>query len=74
MKKTELLVKVDLGIGKGSSTIWGCDLTKEYIDIIFYGTLIFLILTSLNAVLYAQGDTKTYRNVLILSCLQKECY
>ena len=33
MKKTELLVKVDLGIGKGSSTIWGCDLTKEYIDI-----------------------------------------
>ena len=33
MKNTELLVKVDLGIGKGSSTIWGCDLTKEYIDI-----------------------------------------
>ena len=33
MKKTELFIKVDLGIGKGSSTIWGCDLTKEYIDI-----------------------------------------
>ena len=41
-------------------------LAKKYTDIIFYGTFFFLILTSLNAVLYAQGDTKTYRNVLIV--------
>tara|TARA_Y100001970_G_scaffold33426_1_gene41545 strand:- start:70 stop:1443 length:1374 start_codon:yes stop_codon:yes gene_type:complete len=49
----------------GSSTS-SIDLAKEYTDIIFLGTIIFLILTSLNAVLYAQGDTKTYRNILIL--------
>ena len=41
-------------------------LSKEYTDIIFLGTIIFLILTSFNAVLYAQGDTKTYRNVLVV--------
>ena len=41
------------------------NLSKEYTDIIFLGTIVFLILTSFNAVLYAQGDTKTYRNVLI---------
>ena len=44
-------------------------LAKEYTDIIFYGTIIFLILTSLNSILYAQGDTKTYRNVLIVGVL-----
>ena len=41
-------------------------LAKKYTDIIFYGTVFFLILTSLNAILYSQGDTKTYRNVLIV--------
>jgi len=41
-------------------------LAKKYTDIIFYGTVFFLILTSLNAILYSQGDTKTYRNVLII--------
>ena len=41
-------------------------LAKKYTDIIFYGTFFFLMLTSLNSVLYAQGDTKTYRNVLIV--------
>ena len=44
-------------------------LSKEYTDIIFLGTIIFLILTSFNAVLYAQGDTKTYRNVLIVGVI-----
>ena len=44
-------------------------LAKEYIDIIFFGTIIFLILTSFNAVLNAQGDTKTYRNVLIIGLI-----
>ena len=41
-------------------------LAKKYNDIIFYGTVFFLLLTSLNAILYSQGDTKTYRNVLIV--------
>ncbi len=49
----------------GSST-QSIILAKKYTDIIFYGTIFFLILTSLNAALYAQGDTKTYRNVLIV--------
>jgi len=44
-------------------------LAKKYIDIIFLGTIIFLILTSLNAILYSQGDTKTYRNVLIVGLI-----
>lgn len=33
MKKSTLLVKVDLGIGIGRATVWGCDFTKEYIEI-----------------------------------------
>ena len=33
MKKTKLLVKVDLGIGTGVAKVWGCDFTKEYIEI-----------------------------------------
>jgi len=44
-------------------------LAKEYIDVIFLGTVVFLILTSFNAVLYAQGDTKTYRNVLAVGLI-----
>ena len=42
----------------GSST-QSIILAKKYTDIIFYGTIFFLILTSLTAALYAQGDTKT---------------
>ena len=41
-------------------------LSKQYTDSIFFGTIVFLILTSFNSILYAQGDTKTYRNVLIV--------
>ena len=26
-------IRVDLGIGKGSATVWTCDLTKEYVAI-----------------------------------------
>ncbi len=44
-------------------------LAREYTDIIFYGTIIFLILTSFNAILYSQGDTKTYRNVLFFGLI-----
>ncbi len=42
-------------------------LTREYLDIIFYGTFIVLIQISLNGTLNAQGDTRSYRNVLIFS-------
>ena len=51
------------------STDESINLSKEYTDIIFLGTIVFLILTSFNAVLYAQGDTKTYRNVLIVGVI-----
>ncbi len=44
-------------------------LSKEYTDIIFFGTIVFLILTSFNSILYAQGDTKTYRNVLVVGVI-----
>ena len=53
-------------MGNSRETIF---LAKEYTDIIFYGTIIFLILTSLNSILYAQGDTKTYRNVLFVGVI-----
>ena len=42
-------------------------LTREYLDIIFYGAFIVMIQISLNGTLNAQGDTKSYRNVLIFS-------
>ena len=45
----------------------GITLTTEYLDIIFYGTFIVMIQISLNGTLNAQGDTKSYRNVLIFS-------
>ena len=54
-----------LGVmGSGAA---GIALTREYLDIIFYGTFIVLIQISLNGTLNAQGDTKSYRNVLIFS-------
>ncbi|MEY2962281.1 MAG: hypothetical protein RL496_108 [Pseudomonadota bacterium] len=43
------------------------ELTREYLDIIFYGTIIVMVQISLNGTLNAQGDTKSYRNVLIVS-------
>jgi len=45
----------------------GIALTREYLDIIFYGTFIVMVQISLNGALNAQGDTKSYRNVLIFS-------
>ncbi len=42
-------------------------LTREYLDIIFYGAIIILVQLSLNGTLTAQGDTKSYRNILIFS-------
>ena len=42
-------------------------LTREYLDIIFFGSIIVLVQLSLNGTLNAQGDTKSYRNVLIFT-------
>ena len=50
----------------GSDTA-GIALTREYLDIIFLGTIIVMIQISLNGALNALGDTKSYRNVLIFS-------
>jgi glutamate N-acetyltransferase/amino-acid N-acetyltransferase len=33
MKGQELLIGVDLGVGRGAATVWTCDLTHAYIDI-----------------------------------------
>ena len=33
MKKQELEVSVDVGVGRGHATIWTCDLTKQYVAI-----------------------------------------
>jgi putative MATE family efflux protein len=41
------------------------NLSKDYLDVIFYGSAIFMVQISLNGTLNAQGDTKSYRNVLI---------
>jgi len=54
-------------LGVMGSDAPGIVLTREYLDIIFYGTFIVLIQISLNGTLNAQGDTKSYRNVLIFS-------
>ncbi len=43
------------------------NLGTQYTDIIFYGSILFIFVVSLNSLLHAEGDTKTYRNVLILS-------
>jgi len=33
MKKDEIAIRVDLGLGRGKATVWTCDLTKEYVAI-----------------------------------------
>tara|TARA_Y100001970_G_scaffold127091_1_gene157047 strand:+ start:919 stop:2283 length:1365 start_codon:yes stop_codon:yes gene_type:complete len=40
-------------------------LSLKYINIIFFGSVFIFILMSINSSLSAQGDTKSYRNVLI---------
>ena len=42
-------------------------ITATDLDIIFYGSIIILVQLSLNGTLSAQGDTKSYRNILIFS-------
>ena len=43
------------------------NLGTSYTDIIYYGSILFILVVSLNSLLHAEGDTKTYRNVLIIS-------
>ena len=33
MRRDEVLISVDVGVGEGSATVWSCDLTKEYVAI-----------------------------------------
>jgi glutamate N-acetyltransferase/amino-acid N-acetyltransferase len=33
MKKQELEVSIDVGVGRGHAVIWTCDLTKQYVAI-----------------------------------------
>ena len=33
MKKAEIVIRVDLGLGGGAATVYTCDLTHSYIDI-----------------------------------------
>ncbi len=33
MKQEDIPVRVDIGLGSGSATVWTCDLTKEYVAI-----------------------------------------
>ncbi len=33
MKKPELEVSIDVGVGRGAATMWTCDLTKQYVAI-----------------------------------------
>jgi glutamate N-acetyltransferase / amino-acid N-acetyltransferase len=33
MKRQELEVTVDVGVGRASASLWTCDLTKRYVEI-----------------------------------------
>ena len=39
----------------------------SYTNVVFAGSIVFIMLVAINSLLHADGDTKTYRNVLILS-------
>ena len=43
------------------------NLGLKYTNVIFSGSVIFISVVALNSLLHAEGDTKTFRNVLILS-------
>ena len=33
MKREDIVIRADIGIGRGKATVWTCDLTKEYVAI-----------------------------------------
>ena len=41
----------------------------QYTNVIFSGSVVFISVVALNSLLHAEGDTKTFRNVLILSII-----
>ena len=43
------------------------NLGLQYTNVIFSGSIVFVSVVALNSLLHAEGDTKTFRNVLILS-------
>ena len=43
------------------------NLGLDYTNIIFYGSFLFIVVVALNSLLHAEGDTKTYRNALIIA-------
>lgn len=45
------------------------EISLSYINIIFYGTIFFMLNHVVNSILTSQGDTKTFRNVLIIGFL-----
>ena len=45
------------------------NLGLDYTNIIFYGCFLFIVVVALNSLLHAEGDTKTYRNALIIAFL-----
>ena len=45
------------------------NLGLDYTNIIFYGSFLFIVAVALNSLLHAEGDTKTYRNALIIAFL-----
>ena len=57
----------DFLLGVMGSDAAGIALTREYLDIIFYGTFIVMIQISLNGALNAQGDTKSIEMFLSLA-------
>jgi len=63
---TGLIVSVPLLELMGSSKE-NIILTLEYLNVIFIGSIIIFIQFAINSSLTAQGDTKSYRNVLIIS-------
>ena len=50
-----------------NSTTEVTSLGLKYINVIFLGTILFILVVALNSFLHAEGDTVTYRNALILS-------
>ena len=33
MRRDEIAIRADIGLGRGKATVWTCDLTKEYVEI-----------------------------------------
>jgi glutamate N-acetyltransferase/amino-acid N-acetyltransferase len=33
MKRQDIAIRADIGLGRGKATVWTCDLTKEYVEI-----------------------------------------